>query len=229
MPLSPGDTLLFVMQPREENRDLRSGLETPLQPMFPAWVSSVPTLAVGSSARLADALLFSGYLPARSCHLLSAQACLLAGDIPSGSPSSSRHACILWESPPLGSHPCALCPFSNGRGSLAAETLYFFGCPFTVSDPIPTIPWGPRASSCHLHAVFLCRLFLIQVLGERRTEEVHKPQQTTSHFYFPYCRVLCRALIKPRSPRSVSVFCISTTTFLHITGNTKLEHIFATC
>lgn len=126
--------------------------------------------------------------------------------------------------------PCAL---SQRAGEVWQQRPhYFFGCPFTVSDPIPTIPWSPRDSSCHLHAAFLCRLFFIWVLGERRTEEVHEPQQTTSHFYFPYCRVLyraCRVLIKPRSPRNVSAFCISTTTFLHVTGNTKLECTFAMC
>lgn len=176
--------------------------------------------------------LHSDYLSSWSCHLLCAQACLLAGDGHSGSPSSGRHASILWESPLLCSHPRALCPFSKGRGSLAAEISIFFGCPFTVCDPIPTIPWSPRASSCHPHAVFLCRLFFIWVLRERRTEEVHEPQQTTSHFYFPYCRVLyraCKVLIKLRSLRNVSAFCISTTTFLHVMGNTKLECTFATC
>lgn len=203
-----------------------------LQGMSPAWVSSVPSSPRGSSACLANALSFPTCLLGAVARSVPRHGCSLGTDPmapppPAGMPASAGR--VLFSAATL----CPV-PFLKGQGKFSNRetSLIFLAVPFTVSDPIPIIPWSPKASSCHLHAVFLCRLFFIRALGERRTEEVHEPQQTTAPFYFPCCRVLYRAhrgLIKSRSPRNVSAFCISNTTFLHIMGNTKLERIFAMC
>lgn len=128
-----------------------------------------------SSACPGDALLFSACTRmtcSGSCHLLCAQAFLLSRT-DAVVPSSGRRAGVLQESPPLCSHPHAPCPFSKGRGSLAAETSLFF---FTVSDPIPNIPRRPGASTCSfsLQTVFY--------LGLRREEKQKRCMSHTKQF-----------------------------------------------
>lgn len=92
-----------------------------------------------------------------------------------------------------------------------------------MSDPIPTIPWSPRFSSCHLHVVFLRGLFFIRVSGETRTEEVHE------HGFPRLFPVLQSAAQSTQSSLSSTLrCCVSTTALLHLTSNTSLECPFAT-
>lgn len=115
-------------------------------------------LATGSSASVADVLLLSACT--RTTCPLRAATC--SAPRPACSPRWKQCFPLLRQVGEPSSLQPPPCPFSKGRGSLAAETSLISGCPFTVSDPIPTIPttpWSPRASSCHLHAVFLRRLF----------------------------------------------------------------------
>ena len=147
-PLSPGDLLVFWTQPQEGNRDSRSGLETTLQQMSPAWVSSVP-----SSACLPDALLFSACtLP--TCPLGAAAGLVPSHDHSLGTdPSSSRQAwssrrALFSAATPV---PCALS--QRAEEVWQQRPRYFSGCPFAISDPLPTVPWSPRSSSCHLRRI----------------------------------------------------------------------------
>lgn len=155
-------------------RDSRFVLETLMQQMSLAWehVGERHCLLCLPRRWCLVLCLHSDDMCSGSCHLLCAQAFLLAGT-DAVVPSSGRRAGVLRESPPLCSHPRAPCPFSKGRGSLAAETSLFF---FTVSDPIPNIPWRPGAStgSFSLQTVFY--------LGLRREEKQKRCMSHTKQF-----------------------------------------------